>query len=95
MHQEPDVGLDPGSPGSRPWPKAGAKPLRHPGIPVVIFHCKIQTILISVSRVVMRITNVRNDDDDDGNDEVFREGERGQTDRKLSFPPQTEDKNRI
>ena len=29
----PDVGFDPGSPGSRPGPKAGAKPLRHPGIP--------------------------------------------------------------
>ena len=37
MHQEPDVGLDPGSPGSRPGPKAGAKPLRHPGIPVSSF----------------------------------------------------------
>ena len=34
MHREPDVGFDPGSPGSRPGPKAGAKPLRHPGIPV-------------------------------------------------------------
>ena len=33
MHGEPDVGFDPGSPGSRPGPKAGAKPLRHPGIP--------------------------------------------------------------
>ena len=33
MHREPDVGIDPGSPGSRPRPKAGAKPLRHPGIP--------------------------------------------------------------
>ena len=33
MHQEPDVGFDPGSPGSRPGAKAGAKPLRHPGIP--------------------------------------------------------------
>ena len=31
MHWEPDVGFDPGSPGSRPGPKAGAKPLRHPG----------------------------------------------------------------
>ena len=31
--REPDVGFDPGSPGSRPGPKAGAKPLRHPGIP--------------------------------------------------------------
>ena len=33
MHREPDVGFDPTSPGSRPGPKAGAKPLRHPGIP--------------------------------------------------------------
>ena len=33
MHWEPDVGFDPGSPGSHPGPKAGAKPLRHPGIP--------------------------------------------------------------
>ena len=37
MHREPDVGFDPGSPGSRPGPKAGAKPLRHPGIPVRLF----------------------------------------------------------
>ena len=27
------MGFDPGSPGSCPGPKAGAKPLRHPGIP--------------------------------------------------------------
>ena len=33
MPREPDVGFDPRSPGSRPRPKAGAKPLRHPGIP--------------------------------------------------------------
>ena len=31
--REPDVGLDPGSPGSCPGPKAGTKPLSHPGIP--------------------------------------------------------------
>ena len=37
MHQEPDVGFDPGSPGSRPGPKAGAKPLGHPGIPDFYF----------------------------------------------------------
>ena len=37
MHREPDVGFDPGSPGSRPGPKAGAKPLRHPGIPPMFF----------------------------------------------------------
>ena len=34
MHREPDVGFDSGSPGSRPGPKAGAKLLRHPGIPI-------------------------------------------------------------
>ena len=31
--REPDAGLDPGTPGSRPKPKAGALPLSHPGIP--------------------------------------------------------------
>ena len=31
---EPDMGLDPGTPGLRPGPKAGAKPLSHPGIPL-------------------------------------------------------------
>ena len=36
MHREPDVGFNPGSPGSRPGPKAGAKPLRHPGIPKIL-----------------------------------------------------------
>ena len=31
------MGLDPGPPGSRPGPKAGAKPLSYPGIPSIIF----------------------------------------------------------
>ena len=30
MHRKPHVGLDPGSPGSRPGPKAGAKPTAAP-----------------------------------------------------------------
>ena len=30
---EPEVGLDPGTPGLRPGPKAGAIPLSHPGTP--------------------------------------------------------------
>ena len=30
------VGFDPGSPGSRPGPKAGTKPLHHPGIPHLV-----------------------------------------------------------
>ena len=32
--REPNMGLDPGSPGSYPGLKAGAKPLSHPGIPL-------------------------------------------------------------
>ena len=40
MHWEPDVGFDPGSPGSCPGPKAGAKPLRHPGIPMISYFFK-------------------------------------------------------
>ena len=31
--REPNVGLDPRTPGSHPGPKAGAKPLSHSGIP--------------------------------------------------------------
>ena len=33
MHRKPHVGFDPGSPGSRPGPKAGAKPLLPPRDP--------------------------------------------------------------
>ena len=31
--REPDMGLDPGTPELRPGPKAGTKPLSHPGLP--------------------------------------------------------------
>ena len=34
-HKEPNVGLDPGTPGSCPEPKADAQPLSHPGIPLL------------------------------------------------------------
>ena len=44
MHWEPDVGFDPGSPGSRPGPKAGAKPLRTPGSPIFNFSRTLQTV---------------------------------------------------
>ena len=33
--REPDVGLYPKTLGSCPGPKAGAKPLSHPGIPTI------------------------------------------------------------
>ena len=31
--KEPDVGLNPRTPGSGPEPKANAQPLSHPGVP--------------------------------------------------------------
>ena len=31
--KEPDVGLDPGTPGSHPEPEADAQPLSLPGVP--------------------------------------------------------------
>ena len=43
-----DVGIDPGSPESRPGPKAGAKPLRHPGIPHIYF--KIEQFQVEKER---------------------------------------------
>ena len=33
--REPDVGLDPRTPGSRPELKADAQPLSHSGVPIV------------------------------------------------------------
>ena len=41
--REPDVGFDPRPPGSRPGPKAGTKPLRHPGIPLNNFQIILKT----------------------------------------------------
>ena len=35
--RELDVRLDPGTPGSRPEPKAHAQPLSHPGVPHLKF----------------------------------------------------------
>ena len=34
---EPNVGLDPRTPGSHPGPKADAQPLSHPGVPEPYF----------------------------------------------------------
>ena len=41
LYREPDVGLDPRTPRSRPRPglKADAQPLSHPGIPTHRFLC--------------------------------------------------------
>ena len=50
MHWQPDVGFDPGSPGLRPGPKAGAKPLCHPGIPGLGFSVRFR---VSVRGLVL------------------------------------------
>ena len=50
--REPDMGLNPWSPGSHPGPKAGTKPLSPPGIPVLcniyvdftVFHICLHTL---------------------------------------------------
>ena len=43
------MGLDPGSPGSCPRPKAGTKPLSHPGIPDPGFKICLYHIDISIN----------------------------------------------
>ena len=48
------MGFDPGSPGSRPGPKAGAKPLRHPGIP------RNESYLVNVLSSHFRLVEQRN-----------------------------------
>ena len=40
--REPDMGLNPRTPGSRPELKAGAKPLGHPGVPSIQEFCNQQ-----------------------------------------------------
>ena len=39
--RESDVGLNPGTPGSHPGPKADTKPLSHPGIPYNLFSKRV------------------------------------------------------
>ena len=49
--REPDVGLDPRTPGSRPGPKAGAKPLSHPGIPTTADFKQVLCTLFRISAI--------------------------------------------
>ena len=44
--RKPDVGLDPGTPGSCPEPKADVQPLSHPGVPM---HSLFKEKLVRVS----------------------------------------------
>ena len=45
--RDPNVGLDPGTPGSHPGPKAGTQPLSHPGIPICSFLYAVLVQLLS------------------------------------------------
>ena len=47
MHRDPNMRFDPRSPGSRPGPKAGAKPLRTQGFPIFNFSRTLQTVFHS------------------------------------------------
>ena len=49
-YRKTDVGLDPGSPGSQPGPKAGAKLLGHWGCPL----CFFQVMDIKQTTIVMK-----------------------------------------
>ena len=52
--QEPDVGLDPGTPGSCSGLKADALPLSHPGVPaqvVKLLNCHSRLQICALSRV--------------------------------------------
>ena len=42
--RKPDVGLNPGAPGSRPDPKVDAQPLSHSGLPSMLFSINSQEI---------------------------------------------------
>ena len=50
--REPDVGLDPRTPGSCPEPKAAAQLLSHPGVPQQLFF-KLMNHLVKFKRVLM------------------------------------------
>ena len=43
--REPDAGLDLGTPGSHPEPKADAQPLSHPGVLSITYSCKRPELL--------------------------------------------------
>ena len=55
--REPDVGLEPGSPESCSGPKAGAKPLSHPRIPMVLpTHCSFHLLQDSVRLFCVQVS---------------------------------------
>ena len=60
--RERDVGFDPGTPGSRPGPMAGSKPLNNPGIPICYILMKKFLEAKSVQKVGRQNTQILNED---------------------------------
>ena len=52
LFREPDVGLNPRTPGLRPGPKAGTKPQSHPGIPHISYCILTDTHKESVTYIL-------------------------------------------
>ena len=53
------MGLDPGTPGSRPGLKADAQPLSHPGVPLSSFNAGLQTNIFIVSILILVNLNIK------------------------------------
>ena len=53
--REPDVGLDPGTLGSGPGLKAGANPLRHPGIPYELFQRSFSVLTTMIINYINKL----------------------------------------
>ena len=53
--REPDMGLDPWTPGSRLEPKADARPLSHPWIPLKSYNCKISDNASQINLVTLHL----------------------------------------
>ena len=55
--REPDMGLNPRSPRSPPGPKAGAKPLSHPGCPdPLVFVIKIISSTFNMNNIYLKLS---------------------------------------
>ena len=52
--REPDVGLDPQTPGSSPEPKTDAQPLSHPGVPQQLLNQIINTINTTLYKLIKK-----------------------------------------
>ena len=67
---EPDAGLNPGTPGSHPGPKAGKKPLSHPRIPMpTVFNTELASHsfpFLPVVDTVAKVISFQNDMSDHG-----------------------------